>query len=245
MNDDVIEAALAQFKYIENLTICGGEPTLSLDRMEKVFSYILENKIFVYRVQTIINGTVYSEEFLRLLDEMEKYLNYRKREEVKAIFAISYDKYHSEELERLNLVKQYVENVKKYAESPFFAGFQILGRKVFCEGNAENLASNLTVSMKPMSAIMTYVGRKYIGNWCKLDRKNGLCYVGPVITVAPDGMITECDASIEHQQALYNYGNVLNDSIEDVTLCRARILKPSQFNRTVNNEIIKYNGLLR
>jgi len=244
MNDNIIENALDQFKYIENLTICGGEPTLSLDRIEKVFSYIIENKILVYRVQTIINGTIYSEEFLRLLNQMESYLN-PKSTATKTIFAISYDKYHKEELERLKLLEQYLENVKKYTQSKYFCRFQTLGNKVFREGNAEKLDLNQTVPMTPMPAIMTYVGKRYIGNWCKFDKEKGLCHIGPSITINPDGIVTECDASNEHQITLYNYGNILTESIEDITLRRAKILKPHQFNSKVNREIIKYGNLLR
>ena len=50
MSDEVIDATLSQFSYIMNLSICGGEPLLALDRMEKIFSYIIENKILVENV---------------------------------------------------------------------------------------------------------------------------------------------------------------------------------------------------
>ena len=40
MSDNVIKATLDQFDFIGNLTICGGEPTLALDRVEKIFNYI-------------------------------------------------------------------------------------------------------------------------------------------------------------------------------------------------------------
>lgn len=53
---------------------------------------------------------------------------------------------------------------------------------------------------------ITYVGKKN-----KLDIENGFCNIGPLVTINTEGIITECDASNEHQKTLYNYDNVLND----------------------------------
>lgn len=241
MSDEVIEAALSQFSFIEHLSICGGEPTLSLDRMEKVFSFIVENKILVDTVSVTINGTIYSDYFLRLLGYIEDYINYKKKNRVKTNFTISYDMFHGDELIRLNLVQQYLENVQKYQQSKFFGGFNMLSSKVFREGNAENLHPSITVPLSPMPFLMTYVGRSH-----KFDRDNGLCYIGPTVTIGVDGMVTECDASNEHQVSLYNYGNILNDSVENIYLRgNARILKPRKWSMEVNKEIIKYGKLLR
>jgi len=237
MSDDVIEATLGQFKYIMNLSICGGEPTLSLDRIEKIFSYVIENQILVDHVSITINGTIYSEKFLNLLNYMEEGINFRGNTPYKTNFRISYDKYHIEEIKRLNMVDRYVENVRKYQESPYFWGLAQLGKRVIREGNAVDLDNKITVPFRPHKMIMTYVGNKN-----QLDIQNGFCYVGPFITVNVDGIVTECDASNQHQVELYNYGNVLIDSIEDVCLKqKALILKPKRWSRAINREIIKYS----
>ena len=47
MSDDVIEATLSNFDYIETLAICGGEVTLSLDVVEKIINYIIKHEILV------------------------------------------------------------------------------------------------------------------------------------------------------------------------------------------------------
>lgn len=236
MSDEVIEAALSQFKYIMNLSICGGEPLLALDRIEKVFSYVVENKILVDNVSVTINGTIYNDTFLNLLRYIEEFINRNNPEKVKTNFRISNDIFHKSEIERLHLMQQYLDNAKKYSESPYFYGFAKLGRKLVREGNAENLDYKITIPFEPYSMFMTYVG-----NDMKLNLDDGFCHIGPYITINVDGIITECDASNKHQSELYNYGNVLTDSIEDIFLNRnARILKPKKWSKAVDKEIIKY-----
>lgn len=241
MSDEVIEATLSQFKYIMGLSICGGEPTLALDRMKKIFDYIIENKILVDNVSVTINGTIYSEEFLKLLDQIENFINPYHKKPVRTNFRISYDPFHTEELKRLGLVDKYVENVKKYNKSPYFVGLSRLGSKVLREGNAEKLDSRLTMPFKPYKMLITYVGNKH-----ELDIENGLCYIGPFITVSPDGIVTECDVSIEHQLNEYNYGSVLENSIEKIFLNRnISVVKPKRMYRCINKEIKRYLNQLR
>ena len=42
MSDDVIEATLSQIKGAGNISINGGEPTLALDRIEKIIEKEIE-----------------------------------------------------------------------------------------------------------------------------------------------------------------------------------------------------------
>lgn len=241
MSNEVIEETLGQFKYIMNLAICGGEPTLALDRMKKIFSYVIENKILVDNVSITINGTIFSDEFLELLEQIENFINRNHIKPVKTSFRISYDIFHTEELKSLGLLDKYVENVEKYSKSPYFGGFAKLGNKVFREGSAEKLDSRITVPFKPYKMLITYVGRKH-----ELDTENGLCYIGPFITISPDGIVTECDASIQHQLNEYNYGSVLDNSIEEIFLNRnISIVKPKRMYKCVNKEVKRYLRQLR
>ncbi len=231
MSKEVIEATLNQITAIGNLGICGGEPTLVLEILEMIFKGIIDHNIFVDQLSMTINGTNYSVEFLKLLDHMSLYMPGSH-----IMFTISYDVYHQQELERLNMAATYIENVKKYSKSKYFYGLRELDKdlKLFREGNAESLNSNLTVALKPIDIVITYVGR-----FSKYD-KNGLCNIGPLMAVNPDGIITEENASIEHQQTLYNYGNVFNDTFEEVALKRGRIIKPRQWNRETGKIIKSY-----
>ena len=149
MSDNVIKATLDQFEFIGNLTICGGEPTLALDRIVKIFDYIVENKIFVGNVTFTINGTIYSEDFLRLLGYIEPYLEFDKTLASPAYFGISFDKFHLDEVRRLNMEEEWIENIKRYSESKHFLDLRRIERKLFREGNAVNLDPNLTVPLRP------------------------------------------------------------------------------------------------
>jgi hypothetical protein len=140
-------------------------------------------------------------------------------------FMISNDEYHLKEIERLNLMKQYLENIKQYQESEYFYGLKNIKEKIFCEGYAENLDKDLTIPLKPVKNIMTYIDSKK-----KLNIRKGLCNIGPFVTVNVNGNITECNASFEHQNTIYNYGNVLTDSIESVYLKqKIKIIKPKKW----------------
>ena len=243
MSDEVIESLLDQICNIGNLCICGGEPTLALDRIEKIFSYIIENNIIVGKVTMTINGTRYSEDFLRILGYMEEYVNYRKLFKTLVKFDISWDKFHYEEAERLGILKEYLDNIERYSKSEFFIEKRGLVGKLFREGNAEKLDLDFTTPLKPMNLIVSYPDKSILGGlFFTTSRENGLCNIGPIVTVNVDGIITECDASIEHQRELYNYGNVLTDSIEDVCLNRSKtlVLKPKPWYRAIAREMKRY-----
>ena len=243
MSDEVIEATLSQLKMIQNLGICGGEPTLAIDVMEKIFNYIIKNQIIVEEVTTIINGTIYSLNFLECLDMIEKYiLKYLTPRKNPASFKISYDKYHMDEIRRLKLDVEFIKNVERYKKSKHYAGIQILPQnvKLFREGNAEKLDNSLTTPLRIFPPIITHVGSKYFGIFYKEDLENGLCNIGPMITVNCDGTITDCNASIEHQNTIYNFGNVLNDSIYDVCMSMGTVVKPWKYDRAISKQLHKF-----
>ena len=233
MSDDVIEATLSQIKGVGNISINGGEPTLAIDRVKKIVDYIIDNNIFVEEFTTTINGTIYSEELLELLGKMDNYIN---DDEVLAMVAISCDRYHVEEIERLGLLDQYRENVIKYSKSKYYYGLRDIYVRLFREGRAVNLDRKITVPLRPMKTYITYAGKKRVS-----DRENGLCNIGPLITIGTNGNITECDSSLDHQNTIYNYGNVLNESIEENVLKRGILCtNPNRMERLANKVMKKY-----
>lgn len=245
MTDDVIEATLSNFEYIETLAICGGEVTLALDVVEKIIDYVIKHGIVVGEITYTINGTIYSQKFLDLLDYSRNYLIRKGKTKDRTSFAISWDEYHRNEIRRLGLEEQFLSNVEKYKKSPYYYGLRGLDTKVFREGRAENLPEDKTLILRPMETYMTYYikYRTVLGFMKKrFDMENGICFMGPVIAVNPDGIVTDCDASIEHQKTIYNYGNVLEESIEDIMLKKqAIIVYPQEIHRKMIKEIIKYN----
>lgn len=172
MSDEVTEATLNQIDMIHNLDICGGEPILALKQIEKIFSYIIENKILVNMVTLTINGTIYSMEFLKLLDYIEDYINYKSLSQALSTFTISYDKFHYSEVERLGIVKEYLENIERYSKSKYYYGLQKLHEKLFREVNAENLDLSLTMPLVPTKPLIIYVGR-----FNSFNKENGLCNI--------------------------------------------------------------------
>ena len=233
MSDEVIEATLNQVFAVGNLSINGGEPLLALDRIEKIISYLIEKHIPIDEFTITVNGTIYSEELLKLLDEVNNYIG---TNDINSLFAISLDNYHLDEIKKLGIQKEFYENLKKYQESKYFYGYRNTKQKLFSEGYAVNLEEKLTVPLRPLKPFVTYVGKNK-----KFDRVNGICKIGPIVTINPKGIITECDASIEHQETLYNYGNVLHDSIEEVASNIGElILKPKTFERKANKSLKKY-----
>ena len=240
MSDNVIKATLDQFEFIGNLTICGGEPTLALDRVEKILKYIVENKIFVGNVTFTINGTIYSEDFLKLLDYVEPHLEFDKSLLSPAYFGISFDKFHYDEVCRLNMQEEWLENIRRYSGSKHFLDLRRIERKLFREGNAVNLDSNLTVPLRPMPIYMSYY-KKGLFNIPKFDMNGGKCFIGPLITVNVDGIVTECDASLEHQRTIYNYGNIFDNTIEEICLNQNPIFeKPRKFEKQLNKTLDRY-----
>ena len=234
MSDEVIEATLDQICSIVNLNICGGEPTFALDRLEKIIDVIVEKQILVDAISVVINGTRYDGKFLDLLKyfDDEAFSAHKK----KVIFSISWDEYHHREIDRLNMRKKYIENVKRYMESKYFYELNGIHGKLYREGNAELLDESLTIPYVPMKNIITYARN----SWGKEDRVNGLCNIGPMVSINTQGIITDCNASYEHQDTIYNYGNVLNESIEEVLLRDCIIVKPRKFYKALGKEIRDY-----
>ncbi|MBE6156003.1 MAG: radical SAM protein [Firmicutes bacterium] len=232
MADEVISHTLDQVESVGNLVISGGEPTLAIDKIEKIVAHIIDNHILVDTITLTINGTIYSEKLLAILDEIDKYIG---SDTVRALFAISLDRYHLSEIEKKNLVDTMNENLVKYRESKFFFGYRGIGKKLYKQGNAENLNPNLLVPLRPIKTYITY-NNKY-----KLDLENGKCNIGPVVTINPVGIITEADASIKNQEDLYYYGNVLLDSIEESLLDNgSQILQPKKYQQAVAKSLKKY-----
>lgn len=202
MKEEVIKE-LNQIDSIGNLTICGGEPTLALPTLEKILTFIVDNNIGLDTLTMTINGTNYSEELLRLLDYIDEYIPKRKYD-VNALFGISKDPFHLKEIKERGKLDEYIANLEKYVESPHFLSYREIDKKIFSEGRAESLPKEITVPIRPWPIIYTYL------------KSQNVIEAGPLVTINVDGMVTECDASTEHQRTLYNYGNILDENLEAI-----------------------------
>lgn len=211
--DDVISSTFNQI-YVGNLSLCGGELTLALKKVEKILTYIVDNHKWVEELSLTINGTKYSQELLDLLNYFDEYLANISEKKQRIYLDISYDQYHLKEINKLQKEKEFLENIKKYQESKFFDAFRGITGKLFREGNALNLPRKLTVPLRPMKTFMTYDG--------------GLCNIGPIVHINTRGTICETDTTYEKQQTKFNYGNILTDSIEEIVRKKSRVLKTKE-----------------
>ena len=236
VSDEVIKKTLEQLLIIGNLTICGGEPTLAVDRIEKIFSTIIQNRIWVEKIYMYLNGTNYSEELIKQCQMINEYLQKVNKLKEKCCFiGVSCDDYHIASLKEKGLWEAYKDNCAKYHESGYFDGLRELIYPIFREGNAVNLDKKLTIPFPRLGYVMTYVDNNKKLNY------DGLCHIGPLVAVNVDGIVTECAGSWENQRTIYNYGNIFDSSIEDIALNNgAKVLKPKQWYRQTGKLINKY-----
>lgn len=229
MGEHIINASLEQICKIDTLLIDGGEPSISFLPLYHLLKYVETHDINIDKLITLINGTFYSQDFLELLEGFEY-------QGINTSFHISSDDYHTKEIKERDMLKEYKKNLIKYRKNDMYSGMRMLHKdsKLFREGNAVNLDESLTMDIIPSKVYLTYTNEDGEFN------KNGLCTIGPMITINQEGIITEYQASYENQRNKYDYGNVLTDSIEEVCLKRGRVLKPIKFKEQCINELKKY-----
>ena len=225
MKDEVIEQ-LNQIDTIGNLTVCGGEPTLALPTLEKILTFIVDNHIGLDTLTMTINGTNYSEELLRLLDYIDEYIPKRKYG-VNALFGISKDPFHLKEVKEKKKLDEYLANLEKYIESPHFLNYREIDKKIFREGRAETLPSEITIPIRPWPIIYTHL------------QDQDVIEAGPLVSINVDGIVTECDASHAHQRTLYNYGNILDESLESIITRVGEEVSPRSWYRKTGKIIKK------
>ena len=234
ISNQVLDVLFDNLYGVHTLSLCGGEITLAIKELEEVVNRIFTYHLPIEYFTTTINGTIYSEEMLRLFQEMNQYIGKKKS---RAYFAISFDSYHIEEIKRLGLENQFYDNLRKYQESPYFYmyRFQHRNSKLFREGNAENFDEKYTTSLEKIPYCITYSKNR------KFDVENGLCNIGPLVCISVDGIVTECDSSNLHQKNKYNYGNILDSSLEEIILNQqADILKPKVYEKECQKRLNRY-----
>lgn len=230
ISDEIIEKTLDQVDVIGGISLLGGEPTLAIPQIEKIISYIVDKHISLSCLSLTINGTIYSEELIRLLDYISEYINMKNS----VNFAISFDKYHKEEIIKLGLKEQFEESVNKYMQTKYFLGFREPELKWFREGNAVNLDDRVTVPLRPMPCVMSYRNSKVV-------KGEKACLIGPVVTINTKGIVTDCDASLINQETIYNYGNILEESLIDICSRRAEVVPARKFDSKCKKLILGYD----
>lgn len=235
MSDEVIEEVFNQVKWVVNLDICGGEPTLDVNRIKKIVETIILKGIIVDSISITINGSIYSKELLDIFDYFIKYSRRKKFTKNKVYLYISLDKYHLHEYHKLGIDNVFNENVKKYSKSKHFAGFRKLEYDIYNEGNALTLDTKKTDLIVHMPVI-TYAKSKNV-----LDLEHGICNIGPLVTISTGGIVTEDNTTFDKQKTIYNYGSIFDDRIDKLLIKHgARIVEPRDFNEENEKLILKF-----
>ena len=233
ISDSVIEETFNQIWYVHNLNICGGEPTMHIDRLRKVIETIIQKRNIVENISITINGTTFSKELINLARYFIKHSHHRGLKKNTFRIYISLDKYHFYEIQRLGLYNKFCNNISKYQKSKFFADFRTLDYDLYNEGNAKFLDAPKE-NFVPHLPIITYVGHKSEEN-----RENGSCNIGPLITISTDGLLTEDNVSFENQVKFYNYGSIFDGRIDELLIqAGSEIVIPQTF-KEENGKILE------
>ena len=242
ISDETIDNIFNKIQLICNLCICGGEPLMALDRIKRIFDVIMRKGIIINQYGFATNGTQYKEKVVNeLFDVFEEYVkSFSDRfygdgqlpnGKTHGYIDLSWDEYHKEQLLLLkqinpNLYEEYLEKIRQLQESKYFSGYRTITQRLFDEGYAKEL----TIKKSKLIEI-----KKYYTN------HDDVLFFGPIIGIAQNGMITECNGSYDTLKDKYNYGNINDDNIIDViqnisTKCKS--LK--QWDKKIESSIRKY-----
>lgn len=148
ISDETIKNTFSKINKIGMLVLTGGEPLLSyntINCINKVIEEIKNNNVKVDKILIFTNGTIYNEYIVKTLKELYN-LALSKNE---CIFAISDDEYHGKEIERLNIIKKYINNTEKYNDLAHEIGIKC-GFKYIDEVTNVGRAKNLNINkIKP------------------------------------------------------------------------------------------------
>lgn len=211
MDVETMRNIFKQTYFIGNLNICGGEPFINPELLERFISTIIQSGVILGEYSITTNGTYYTEEVDILLNELDEYIKrfskyFRGNVQSQGRIDLSWDDFHKAELRNIKssnpkLFENYISNIQRLVNSKRFDGFRLLNG-IFNVGNAKNLDPNGTLPIR------------YMRHFSYL--KKGYLYSGPVLSICTDGTISECDGEFETLRKEHNYGNINTDSLEEV-----------------------------
>lgn len=99
---------------------------------------------------------------------------------------------------------------------------------IFNEGNAKGL----DIKKVELQAYKNFI--------CE---KNDTIFIGPILSISNDGMISECNGGFDNLRQNYNYGNINSDNLIDVisknsTKCK----RLNQWDHRVSKEMKRYSS---
>lgn len=241
ITEEVIAATLSQIKFINTLTISGGEITLALDKIVKIIDYIIKNEIIVRNIAFFTNGVCYNKSFLDILHWIDKELKQLKYGNTSTVFYLSHDEYHLADISKKGLFLEYMTSIQSYEKDIHFINYKSPS-KLLREGRAELLDPSLSTPFKPAHLYMSYLiaYKKFFNTHLEFNQELGTCFINEV-AISTKGFVTESNASFEHMETIYNYGNVFDDTIENICLKRKpKIVHPENMSKYNKMYLKKY-----
>ena len=200
---------------VSDLKIGGGEPLLYKQGLIDILNIIEKKGVLLYSLSITTNGTLFTKEIENILKQYLEYIEYCNqdaKDRPKQIndmvqLTLSTDEYHEAflkmlELRNPKLAKQYYENIKRLYNSDFFKSYRQLSALWNC-GKAENLT-------EARKKLLNYQSFYYF------DKENDVIFTGPVLSIFPNGMLTEMNGSLEDMQTKFNYENILQTRLYEL-----------------------------
>lgn len=231
MSKHMLDEVFKEIKYVDNLIITGGEPFIAKDELIDLLEILRKQKVSIEQFGFITNGTLYDEEIEIILDHYEEYTKSvatnccsRINPKYHGYIDLSDDEFHQEELIKISNNK-YFENIEKLKNSKYFFGVKHLNNGIETSGNAINLVGDDYNFIPPV----TYKLYNY--------QNQEFNYLGPVVTIAPDGKLINCNSYAEMETD--NFGLVSDGIFEQLKQNSKKCLTYKGFIKSIDKEVIK------
>lgn len=104
ISDETLKNVFTNVKKIDKLVITGGEPLIAVNELEKMIELIKRNNVEIAQINLVTNGTILSSRVLKILKELSIIS--------KLVLSVSFDIFHSLELEKKNLKQKRDNNIE-------------------------------------------------------------------------------------------------------------------------------------
>lgn len=231
MSKHMLDEVFKEIKYVDNLIISGGEPLLAKNELIDLLEVLKHQNVSIEQYGFATNGTLYDEEIEIILDQYEEYAKNVSKNRCSRInpkmhgyIDLSDDDFHHEELVKIANPK-YQENIEKLKNSKYFFGVKHLNNGIETSGNALDLVGEDYKLVPPRNYKMYNYQDKELN------------YLGPVVTIAPNGKIINCNSYDEMEFS--NFGLVDDGIFEQVKKNSKKCLTYKGFIKHIDKEVVR------
>lgn len=221
ISPEALDGFFSKICHIDQLSLGGGEITLSTNSIRLLTQKLKEHNIGVMRADFASNGLFVNDEVLDALDELKKYIE-ECRKKTSGFFiptdnkpdmplytTFSFDDFHIKEiLKQKHDYNDIFQNILRY-KARF--GFDAIECRDACDvdiyntGRAKNLKTFIkkTKPLKPSDYAYPYYERK------------DMCLFGGILTLSTDGLIIPPNIAFEDEEIL-KFGDIKTDKLSQI-----------------------------